>query len=558
MKNLLKSLSIRWKMVGSTCLILALTVGAFLWIFSNNQRQALESQKQALEAGLEAKVKTVAKMLSMSLGGAVLTMARTMENYENVEESIGSARHDPDLIGVRVEDTDGLKLWSFGVDRNPKEKLELPGSSEQPPTISYEKNRLFVADKIWEIVEEDKASPAPGHKQANPIGVLKMVYSLDNYHQSVNSAEKAVSNIWRDGLLVALFIFILGSLIAAIVGNQMARSLGIMTSTFKRMSEGDLSMSLLKEDTKDEMGILANAFNVLLKQMRELTSKFNSLSHSMDSRTSEILTTARQQESGAAQQAATVSEVSATMEELAATAQQIANNAENVTTFAEEAATAVSEGRDSLSSLVQSMTGIESGNKMINDNIVQLNRLVQQIGGIIDLINDIADRSDLLALNAALEGTKAGQAGKGFLLVAAEMRRLAENVFSSTAEIKQLIAEVTEATNTAVMATESGMRTTKEGVERAQDAERAFGRIIDTIEETSKAAKQISLATQQQHTGTEQIVAAMGEVSDVAQKWVEGIRDTTRSVGELGTITANLKLLVDKYQTEVRRQHEAR
>jgi methyl-accepting chemotaxis protein len=194
------------------------------------------------------------------------------------------------------------------------------------------------------------------------------------------------------------------------------------------------------------------------------------------------------------------------------------------------------------------MASIESGNKTINDNIVQLNRHVQQIRGIIDLINDIADRSDLLALNAALEGTKAGQAGKGFLLVAAEMRRLAENVFSSTAEIKQLIAEVTEATNATVMATESGMKTTREGVDRAGEAEKAFGRIIETIEETTRASKQISLATQQQHTGTEQIVSAMGEVAEVSQKWVEGIRDTTQSVGELSGITSQVKALVAKYR----------
>jgi methyl-accepting chemotaxis protein len=281
---------------------------------------------------------------------------------------------------------------------------------------------------------------------------------------------------------------------------------------------------------------------------KQITSNFNDLSSKMDRRTSEILSTAKEQEAGAAQQAATVSEVTSTMEELAATARQIAQNAESVTNSAEQAAQAVEDGRESLFAFVQSMNSIETGNRTINDNIVALNRHVQQIRGIIDLINDIADRTDLLALNAALEGTKAGEAGKGFLLVAAEMRRLAENVFSSTAEIKQLIAEVTEATNATVMANESGMRATREGTERAGEAERAFGRIVDTIEETSKAAKQISLATQQQHTGTDQIVAAMGEVSSVAQQGVEGIRSTTQAVGELSATASQLKQLVSKYQ----------
>jgi methyl-accepting chemotaxis protein len=93
------------------------------------------------------------------------------------------------------------------------------------------------------------------------------------------------------------------------------------------------------------------------------------------------------------------------------------------------------------------------------------------------------------------------------------------------------------------------MKTTSEGVDLAGEAERAFGRIIETIEETTLAAKQISLATQQQHTGTEQIVSAMGEVSEVAQTWVKGIGDTTQSVGELSSIAQQFKSLVSKYRT---------
>jgi methyl-accepting chemotaxis protein len=475
----------------ATSLILLLSVAAMIWYFP-------KSQRQALELGMKTKVITVAKMLSWSLVTAVDAAALTMD-VKPIEEIITSAKQDKDLMAVRVTDANGARL--AGLNDEEINQLEAPAVG-QPARVFFGKNTLNMVELI---TKEDEI-----------IGLLRIDYSLADFLEKDRAA-------WRFSFLFALAIFALGSLLAALVGHRIARPLAVMTSTFKRMAEGDLSQDPLPSAGKDEIGSLARAFNELLTQMRELTSKFNSLSSTMDERASEILSTAKQQEAGAAQQAATVSEVTATMEELAATAQQIAKNAEAVTKSAEDAANAVEDGRDSLVTFVQSMASIESGNKTINDNIVQLNRHVQQIRGIIDF-------------------------GKGFLLVAAEMRRLAENVFSSTAEIKQLIAEVTEATNATVMATESGMKTTREGVDRAGEAEKAFGRIIETIEETTRASKQISLATQQQHTGTEQIVSAMGEVAEVSQKWVEGIRDTTQSVGELSGITSQVKALVAKYR----------
>ncbi len=551
---MMKDLKLRWKVAGTTCIILALTVIGILWVFAANQREVLK-------AGLQAKVSSVTNMLCWSLEAAVDAAAITMQTSP-IEEVVESAKNDKDLISIRVEDAQGEKLTGF----NDAELPDLvPPRVSAPPTIEFRQDRLFV---VAAIAKDDSL-----------VGVLRMAYSLDKFN-----AEEA--RIWQTGALIGLLAFVLGAALAFLFGHRIARHLGAMTSTFQKMSEGDLSQEPLDLESGDEIGQLASAFNALLSQMRELseharaisqgnlnrplegkgdlaiafgdmthsiielTAKFTELSELIDTRTADILTTAKQQESGAAQQAATVSEITATMEELAATARQIANNSENVTKAAEQAANMVTDGRQSLSSFVQSMTSIENGNRTINDNILRLNRQVQQIRGVVELINDIADRSDLLALNAALEGTKAGDAGKGFLLVAAEMRRLAENVFQSTAEIKQLIGEVTEATNATVMANESGMRATKDGVERAGEAERAFTLIVQSIENTTNSAKQISLATQQQHTGTDQIVAAMGEVSGVANQWVEGIRHTTNSVSELAAFTAQLKTMVAKYQQD--------
>ena len=542
--------SIQTIIAGSTIAILLLAMGAVLWYYPANQREALQ-------AGLRAKVTTVAKMLSWSLVTAVDAYVLTVD-AKPIDEIILSAKQDPELIGIRVEDDKGQRLAGFQ-DQTLSALSTVPTQTD----LQFEGDELHVVDPIT--------------KGDGGIGRLRMKYSLVAYKNKEREAKQI-------GYLIGISVFVLGSLLAFIVSRSITKPLTAMTTTFRRMAEGDLNQPLIRNELANEIGVLASAFNDLLQQMKdlselaksisqgkldqsisikgdlgqavremthsiiEITSKFNQLSTVMDSRTSDILDTAKQQEAGASQQAANISEVTSTMGELAATARQIATSAESVTSSAELATRAVEDGRQSLTSVVSSMNSIETGNQMINNNIIQLNRLVQQIRGIIDLINEIADRSDLLALNAALEGTKAGEAGKGFLLVAGEMRRLAENVFSSTAEIKQLINEVTEATNTTVMATERGIKATQQGVSLAQEAERAFSSIIDKIKETTLAAKQISLATQQQHTGTDQVVSSMAEVSSVAQQWVEGIRQTTQSVSGLGTITTQLKTLVSKYE----------
>jgi len=550
MKNPFHKWSIRWKMAAGFSLVLFLSVTVLLTYFIGKQRHALKS-------GLEARVTTVANMLSWSLV-ILVDAAAVTGDVKPIEEVIESARQDSQLVGIRVENASGTRLAGF-------DDKALTGTD----TNSHFKTTRFTDDLLLLNM--------PIRKDDNNIGVLRMGYSLAGLHSEQRQ-------LLLTGLGIGLVTLLAGILLAFAIGHRISRPLVRMTSTFKRMAEGDLNQQPVRESGADEIGFLARAFNELLQQLKdlsqlaqaisqgdlthtiktkgdladafrrmtasivEITSSFNQMAARMDSRISEILTTAKEQEAGAAQQAAAVTEVTSTMEELAATARQISQNAESVTSSAEEASRAVTDGRKALFAFVKSMNSIETGNKTISDNIVGLNRHVQQIRGIIDIINDIADRSDLLALNAALEGTKAGEAGKGFLLVAAEMRRLSENVFNSTAEIKQLITEVTEATNATVMANESGLRATQEGTERAAEAEQAFGRIVETIEETSRAAKQISLATQQQHTGTDQIVSAMGEVANVSQQGLNGIRSTTQAVSELSTTAAQLRQLVSRYR----------
>ncbi len=545
----MRNLTIKWKLVLVTCGLMAAIAVTTLWTFANYLTDSLRD-------GWRAKVEAVAAML-----GAAIEPAVHLGQVSDEDEMFVGARRDPAMVAIRVEDIDGQRLVG-------------PESLEPSIAVNLlQPGRTWIGPFDQERLQAALLIVAAG----TPVGVLRLTYSLEGYH-----AKEAA--IWRVGLLVALGIFLIGSALTYVFGHGLTAPMRKMAVSFAQMAGGDLSQAPIEDVGSGEVGQLARAYNRLLVQLRELSdsarhitegdltqpiesrgdladaframadalitlfTSFEAMSTTIDERTSEILSTAKQQEAGAAQQAAAVSEVTATMGELAATARQISLSAESVTKATDNAADTVEQGRGALVSLSESISRIQTGNQTINENIVRLNRHVQQIGGIIDIIDDIADKSDLLALNAALEGTKAGEAGKGFLLVAAEMRRLAENVFQSTAEVKQLIAEVVEASNSTVMATESGMKATSVGVELARDTESVFDLIVGSMEETTRAAKQIFVATQQQHVGTDQVVAALGEVSEVSQHSLEGISQTTRSVSELSGTASELRRILQRYR----------
>ncbi|MFT3710318.1 MAG: methyl-accepting chemotaxis protein [Archangium sp.] len=198
--------------------------------------------------------------------------------------------------------------------------------------------------------------------------------------------------------------------------------------------------------------------------------------------------------------------------ELARNAKEIASTAQSVSEFARHTLDAAKAGQTSADGFLRAMGEVRRGNQAIADSVVRLNKRVQQVGRIVEFIDGIADKSDLLALNAELEGNKAGEVGRGFSLVAAEMRRLAESVMVSTREIARLIEEIRDATNAAVMATEAGVKATDAGAALAQSVGAGLQKIVGFANQSADAMASISLATGQQQLGTDQLVGAMSEI----------------------------------------------
>ena len=262
---------------------------------------------------------------------------------------------------------------------------------------------------------------------------------------------------------------------------------------------------------------------------------------------SQLLSASHQQASGATEQASAVSEVSTTIEELGSTARQIAIAAEQVAEASRQTLENLSEGQDAVDNSIQAMERIRGRMQDVSTRVLNLGERSQQIGEIIDLINDLSDETHLLALNAAIEAAGAGEHGRRFAVVAAEVKSLANRALAAAKEVKGVIAEIQQATNSAVLAAEEGGKEVAHGVELAHSAGEVMNAIVMVAERTAQSSSEISLATAQQQSASEQVVETMREVADVARQTASGSRQMADSAQMLTAIAERLHGIV--YET---------
>jgi methyl-accepting chemotaxis protein len=365
-------------------------------------------------------------------------------------------------------------------------------------------------------------------------------------HEQLERARELRMEAVASGGALCLLVFGLALTTAYLGGTLVGRPIRHLAEEARRIADGNLATPRLIP-AEDEVWAVSAAFAMMRAHLADVLSQLQRAGAQISATTEEILATSGRYEAGAAEQASSLDETSATTEELARSARQIAENAGSVAEIAQRTLVAAEGGQGSAVAFLASMSRMRNDNQAIASAVTRLNKRVQQIGKIVEFINGVADKSDLLALNAELEGTKAGEVGRGFSLVAAEMRRLAENVLESTKEIEGLIEEVREASRAAVAATEGGVRATDTGTSLAQQVSESLRQILDLASQTSDAVRSISLATQQQQTGTDQLADTMADILRITQQSLNATKQVSTANGDLLVLALDLRNVVERF-----------
>ena len=332
--------------------------------------------------------------------------------------------------------------------------------------------------------------------------------------------------------------------------TNMVEKLLKLSEIAEAISNGNLKIQT--QDVGLEGNCLVHSFNDMVDNLRRITLSIRNASFKIASSTSEIFSSVEELATGSSEQAASVEETSSTVEEFSATARQIAENANIVAKLAEKTLELTTEGMRMMHTVSQNMDNILETTDMTSAKIMELGDKSRKITSVTQIIDNIADQTKLLALNASIEAAGAGEAGKRFSVVASEVKKLAESVEESTGQIRRFIEEITDSINSSVISTEDEKKRVREGVDVTRRLGESLGRINEMVEKTTDASKQISLATQQQKSASDQIVMTVKDISNVTKQSAASTKQVKNTTSDLNSLAGNLKEIVKKFKTENR------
>jgi len=364
---------------------------------------------------------------------------------------------------------------------------------------------------------------------------------------NIAELEKLEAMFLKRALAASGLVLIVAIFLSYGLAQSVSEPIKKLNQAAKRIERGEFGLDPVTGGG-DEVGALAHSFFQMEMGLKNMILRVKEAAAKINTASNEIVAAAEQQSSGASQQASSVGETTATLEELSATARQIAENSEVQAGMAESTLKNAEESLKVMAETEAVMSNIRQRTESSAVKIMALGEKSQKIGKVLGIINDIAAETKMLSLNAAIEASRAGEAGKGFSVVAGEIRKLAENVVKSTGSIEEMLREIQAAANMSVMASEENVKIVATGVHELAGVKTALEEIIHLAEQSTDAAKEVSMTTGQQKTASEQTALAMREISEVTRQMAAASTQTTHSVQALHHLAKELKDLVAAFQ----------
>jgi methyl-accepting chemotaxis protein len=361
--------------------------------------------------------------------------------------------------------------------------------------------------------------------------------------------DAAASAMARAVALVALISIVLTVVLVSVFANRISRPIIDVRDIALLVAQGDLTRNVAIH-TKDEIGELGAAFNRMIADLRATILNVQESSSSVASASAEISTSTEQMAAGAQEQTSQASEVASAVEEMTKTIVENSRNASDTAQSAQHTRRTAEDGYSVVQETIEGMRRIADVVKHSASTVIELGKSSDQIGQIVSVIDDIADQTNLLALNAAIEAARAGEQGRGFAVVADEVRKLAERTTKATKEIADMIKKIQSDTGGAVESMEEGTKKVDEGIELAERAGQSLQGIVAMVQKVNDMVTQIAVASEQQSTASEQISKNVEGISSVTQQTASSTDQVARAAEDLNRLTENLQHLVARFKID--------
>ncbi len=346
------------------------------------------------------------------------------------------------------------------------------------------------------------------------------------------------------GLLIAAIV--LSILFAFFIVRSITGPIGPLVIVARRIADGDLNVQI-DHTSADEIGQLSESFRVMTQNLRSIIGQVANTSNQVASAANQLHSTAELIATGAEEVAAQTATVATAGEEMSATSGDIAQNCQMAAEGAQRASQAASDGADVVRRTVD---GIKFRGAKTRENaliIESLGTRSDQIGAIVATIEDIADQTNLLALNAAIEAARAGEQGRGFAVVADEVRNLATRTTNATKEISEMIKAIQTETKQAIVSMEEGVKGTEKGAAEAAQLETSLNDILAQVNDVAMQVNQIATAAEEQTATTSEISSNMQQITEVVQQTSQGAQESATAAAQLNGNAEELQRLVRQF-----------
>lgn len=570
--------SIRAKLVATFAVLIVAVVAFILWYYPQEEKNmSMQFAKQQT------------KMLSDMLGflsGAALTES----NFELLQSAVTWAKNDSNVRYMAFVGTDNAIIYKYPDKKDPHYNARYEGLN----------HKEILAQNQVVVKSDDIIVHSPSEYKGSKQGHVILVYSL-------KSVQAQIASTLTTSIIIGIFILVIGIGFIFFMSGVMTRQLVALRNSTQRVSEGKLDEEV-KVTSHDELGQLAESIDKMLQNIRravvseeeklylsrsvqtmldemdkfadgdltvqlhvqsddeisKLYQGFNravqNIRHMMEQVTDavdqtgnasmQIRTSTEQLSSGAQKQSAQTNEVAAAVEEMTHTISENANNATKTADVAAGNGALAQKGGEIVQQTVNKMREIASVVSRSTATIERLGTSSAEIGEIVLVIDEIADQTNLLALNAAIEAARAGEQGRGFAVVADEVRKLAERTTKATKQIAGMIKNIQNEAHEAVHAMQEGNREVTQGMSFADGAGKALQEIVASSKAVQDMIYQIAVASEEQSATSSAMAYSVESISQVSGETVEGVGQIAGEAEKLNELTDHLRTLVSQFKVE--------
>lgn len=410
-------------------------------------------------------------------------------------------------------------------------------------------------DRVLELVGRGDAAAALAHyntiytpaRREQEARIDRFIKSVEDTTKTATGAAVAQQKI-ATGVLIVVFLLV--AVAGFFFARALTRPLTALTKATATMARGDLTHELPVREGSDEISQLNNSFGQLVAALRSFVTDVQKSGVLVSTSITEIAATTKQQQATANEVAATTTEIGATSKEISATARDLAQTVAHVNDGAQQTATLADNGREALGRMDDTMRRVSDAAGGINSRLTVLNDKAANIGSVVTTIAKVADQTNLLSLNAAIEAEKAGEHGRGFAVVATEIRRLADQTAAATVDIEQLVKEIQSAVTAGVMGMDKFSEEVRRGVTDLEKVTAQLGQIIQHVQGITPRIQSVSEGMQAQSTGAEQISQALTQLGEAARQTAESLRQSNDTVRALDEAARGLRTGLERFKVQ--------